>query len=314
MTTAVGRTIHAEHRHFGWSRDHAPVATVAPGEAVEFEVVDGGGGQVTRTSTARTIAELDFATLLPLTGPVVIDGARPGDVLKITVLDLTPSGWGWSAVIPGFGVLADDFREPTLHLWDYDPSGRAPAMFGAAARIPIRPFPGTLGLALAEPGLHSALPPRHVGGNLDTRDIAAGTELYLPVEVTGGLFSVGDTHAAQGDGELAGSAIESPMRIALTFEVLRGFRLDGPWFTTGGPVTSHLDRKGYHVTCGIGPDVMTSARDAVRRMIDVLGRLHGVAAVDAYMLCSVCADLRLSEVVNKPNVVVSLYFPRLVFE
>lgn len=314
MTVAIAHTIHAGHRHFGWSRDHAPVATVVPGATVEFDVVDGGGGQVTRASTAATIAALDFSTLLPLTGPIAIDGARPGDALKITVLGFTPSGWGWSGVIPGFGILADEFAEPALHIWSYDPSAREPAMFGPQARVPIRPFPGTLGLALAEPGVHSALPPRRVGGNLDTRDITTGTELYLPIEVDGALFSVGDTHAAQGDGELAGSAIESPMRVAFRFDVVRGLALDGPWFTTPGPVTTHLDRKGYHVTAGIGPDIIPAARDAVRRMIEVLVRLHGVSPTEAYMLCSVCADLRLSEVVNTPNAVVSLYFPRVVFE
>jgi len=314
MGASVAHTIHAGHRHFGWSRDHAPVATVAPGEAVEFDVIDGGGGQITRASDAATIGALDFATLLPLNGPIAVDGARPSDTLKITVLDVTPSGWGWSGVIPGFGLLAEEFTEPALRHWTYDPSGREPAMFGTIARVPVRPFPGTLGLALAEPGVHSALPPRRVGGNLDTRDITVGTELYLPVEVAGALFSVGDTHAAQGDGELAGSAIESPMRIAFRFDVVRGLALDGPWFTTPGPVTRHLDGKGYYVTSGVGPDILPAARDAVRRMIDVLARGHGVGALDAYMLCSVCADLRLSEVVNTPVSVVSLYFPRVVFD
>ncbi|MSP82606.1 MAG: acetamidase [Alphaproteobacteria bacterium] len=307
------RTIHSGHRHFGWSRDNPPALTVAPGETVEFQVVDGGGGQITPDSTAAAIAALDFATLLPLTGPIAVDGARPGDTLKITIASLKPCGWGWSGVIPGFGILADDFRDPELKIWLYDPTGREPAMFGPTARVPIKPFPGTLGLALAEPGTHSALPPRNVGGNLDTRDIAAGAELYLPVEVAGALFSIGDTHAAQGDGELAGSAIESSMDVALRFDILRGQPLDGPYFVTPGPVTRHLDRDGYYVTSGIGPDLMAAARSAVRRMIDLLVRDHHLRPVEAYMLCSVCADLRLSEVVNIPNWVVSLYFPRIVF-
>jgi len=311
---AIAHTIHAGHRHFGWSRDNPPVARVAPGEAVEFDVIDGGGGQVTPASTAATIAALDFATLLPLHGPIAVDGAEPGDALKVTVLSVAPSGWGWSAIIPGFGVLAEEFKDPALHVWKYDPAGREPAMFGPKARVPVRPFPGTLGVAMRDPGVHSALPPRRTGGNMDTRDICVGTELYLPVEVPGALFSVGDTHAAQGDGELSGSAIESPMRIAFRFDLVKGRALDGPWFTTPGPVTGHLDRKGYHVACGIGPDILPAARDAVRRMIEILVRLHGVSPAEAYMLCGVCADLRLSEVVNAPNAVVSLYFPRVVFE
>jgi acetamidase/formamidase len=269
MPIDLAHTIHARHHHFGWSRDYAPVHIAAPGDRVEFEVVDGGGGQVTPESTAEAIATLDFSTLLPLTGPIVVDGAEPGDALKVTVLSFAPSGWGWSALIPEFGILADEFTEPALHIWKYDPGGSTPAAFGSIARVPVKPFPGTLGVAPAEPGVHSALPPRHVGGNLDTRDMSEGSEIYLPVEVPGALFSIGDTHAAQGDGELAGSAIESPMSVALRFDLVKDARLKAPWFDTAGPVTRHLDGAGYHVTTGIAPDLMAAARDAVRHMIDL---------------------------------------------
>ena len=132
--------------------------------------------------------------------------------------------------------------------------------------------------------------------------------------MTGGLFSVGDTHAAQGDGEVCGTAIESAMSLAAQFDLAKGAHLKSPRFTTAGPVTRHLDAKGYEVTTGIGPDLMQNARDAVSAMIDLLAKRHGMAPVDAYMLCSVCADLRISEIVDQPNWVVSLYFPRVVFE
>jgi acetamidase/formamidase len=312
VTLGVAHTIHAHHRHFGWSRDHAPIKTVAPGETVEFEVIDGGGGQITPASTADVMAQLDFSTLLPLTGPIFIDGAEAGDMLKITIDGFAPSGWGWSGIIPGYGILAEEFSEPRLHSWNYDVCGAQPALYGELARVPTRPFAGTLGVAPKESGLHSTIPPRHVGGNLDTRDLSEGTELYLPIEVPGALFSVGDTHAAQGDGELAGSAIESSMDVALRFDVIKGRTIDGPWFTTPGPVTRHLDDSGYFVALGIAPDLMLAARDAVRRMIDVLSALHGISPVDAYMLCSVCADLRINQLVNQPNWTVSLYFPKLV--
>src|SRR5690606_2347849 len=117
-----------------------------------------------------------------------------------------PSGFGWTANIPGFGLLADDFKEPALNLWTYDAGSLEPALFGKNARVPLKPFAGTIGNAPAEPGLHSVVPPRRMGGNLDIRDLGAGTVLYLPVEVSGALFSVGDTHAAQGDGEEIGRA------------------------------------------------------------------------------------------------------------
>ena len=131
----------------------------------------------------------------------------------------------------------------------------APAMYGPGGRVPLKPFPGTIGVAPAEPGLHSIVPPRRVGGNMDIRDLAVGAELYLPVEVAGALFSVGDTHAAQGDGEVCGTAIESPMTVVLTFDLVKDAGLRFPRFTTPGPVTRHLDARGYEVTTGIGPDL-----------------------------------------------------------
>ena len=138
-----------------------------------------------------------------------------------------------------------------------------PALYGKNARVPLKPFAGTIGVAPAEAGHHSVVPPRRVGGNLDIRDLAAGTVLYLPVEVAGALFSVGDTHAAQGDGEVCGTAIESPMDVVLTLDLVKDARLKTPRFTTPGPVTRHLDAKGYEVTTGIGPDLMEGAKSAV---------------------------------------------------
>ena len=147
---------------------------------------------------------------------------------------------------------------------------------------------------------------------MDIRDLTSGVTLYLPVEVEGALFSIGDTHAAQGDGEVCGTAIESQMNVTATLELVKGANLASPRFTTPGPVSRHLDGAGYEATTGIGPDLMTAAREAVMRMIDLLAAEHGYTPVDAYMLCSVCGDLRISEVVDLPNWVVSFYFPRIV--
>ena len=177
----------------------------------------------------------------------------------------------------------------------------------------MKPFAGEIGLAPAEPGVHSVVPPRRVGGNLDIRDLAAGTTLYLPVEVEGALFSIGDTHAAQGDGEVCGTAIESQMDVELTLDLVKGANLQSPRFTTPGPVTRHLDGAGYEATTGVGPDLMTAARESVMRMIDLLAAEHGLAPIDAYILLSVCGDLRISEIVDQPNWLVSYYFPRIVF-
>lgn len=203
----LGRhTIHRDHIHHGWNNAFTPCLKIAPGETVQFETVDASSGQLSRTSTAVDVAKLDLARVNPVTGPVWIDGAAPGDALKITVLSFRRSGWGWTGNIPGFGLLTDQFPNAHLHHWNYDPS-LAPAMYGPGGRVPLRPLTGTIGVAPAAPGLHSIIPPRNVGGNMDARDIGEGAELYLPVEVDGAIFSVGDTHA-QGDGEVCGTAIK----------------------------------------------------------------------------------------------------------
>lgn len=312
-------TIHAHQHHFGWDNSLEPVVRAEPGQTILFNCIDSGGGQLDPRSTVADVAKVDFARINPVSGPVHIAGAKPGDVLKVTIDSFTPqeregAGFGWTANIPGFGLLTDQFPEPALNIWKFDTSSMAPALYGPNARVPLKPFAGTIGNALAEAGLHSVVPPRRVGGNLDIRDLAAGSTLYLPVEVEGALFSVGDTHAAQGDGEVCGTAIESPFDVVLSFDLIRGETLKTPRFTTPGPVTRHLDAKGYEATTGVGPDLWAAARDAVANMIDLLCATQKMSAVDAYMLASVCGDLRISEIVDMPNVVVSFYFPRVVFE
>jgi len=312
MCLACDYTIHRRDHHFGWSRDYKPAVVAKSGSTIHFECLDSSGGQLGIGSTVADVVNLDFAKVNPVTGPVYVEGAEPGDVLKVEIREFVPSGIGWTAVIPGFGLLADQFTDPALHVWKYDPGTLAPSLFGPGGAVPLKPFAGTIGVAPAELGIHSVVPPRRVGGNLDIRDLSAGVTLYLPIEVEGALFSVGDTHAAQGDGEVCGTAIESAMDVTLTLEVLKGRKLESPRFTTPGPVTRHLDAAGYEVTTGVGPDLMTAAREALSRMIDLLAAEHGYTPADAYMLCSVAGDLRISEIVDMPNVVVSFYFPRIV--
>ncbi|MFP1630423.1 acetamidase/formamidase family protein [Zhengella sp. ZM62] len=312
MSPLHAHTIHNHHHHFGWNRDNSPVLTVAPGETAAFECLDAGCGHYHPGSTAADIATMAPEKVNPVTGPVFIDGASPGDTLKITIEAFRPSGFGWTALIPGFGLLADQFPDPRLHLWQYDASGRQDALFSGFARIPVRPFAGTLGVAPHAAGTHPVIPPRNVGGNMDIRHLTAGATLHLPVEVEGALFSMGDTHAAQGDGEVCGTAIESAMEAVVTFDVIKGKAPPSPRFRTPGRVADDIGREGHEVTTGIGPDLMQAAREAVSRMIDLMAHEHGMTPEDAYMLCSVCADLRISEIVNAPNMVVSLHFPRSV--
>jgi acetamidase/formamidase len=307
-------TIHKTSHHFGWDNSNTPRLVVAQGESVAFESNDASFGQLGPKSTVANVSTLDFGKINPVTGPILVDGAEPGDAIKVTILGFEPSGHGWTANIPGFGLLADQFKEPALYLWRYDTTGKQPAAYSPGGKVPLKSMCGTIGLAPAAPGHHSIVPPRQVGGNMDIRDVGEGTELWLPVEVPGGLFSCGDMHAAQGDGEVCGTAIETAMSIALKFEVEKGANLKAPRFRTPGPVTRHADSKGYDATTGISPDLMTGARDAVSGMIDLLTRQHKMSAVEAYMLCSVAADLKISEIVDQPNWIVSCYFPRIVFE
>ena len=309
---ACNHTIHKHAHHFGWDNSIDPVLSVLPGQTIEVETIDASGGQLGPGSTLDDLAKLSFDHVNPVTGPIFVEGAEPGDAVAITFLDFKPSGWGWTANIPGFGLLTDQFPDAALHIWKYNPAAMEPALYGPGGKVPLKPFVGTIGLALAESGSHSVVPPRRVGGNLDIRDNSVGTTLYLPVEVAGGLLSLGDTHAAQGDGEICGTAIESPMDVEIKVDLLKGANIPFPRFETQGPVSRHFDTQGYWATTGIGEDLMKSARDAVSAMVDLVSTETGMPALDAYMLCSVCGDLRISEIVDMPNWTVSFYFPKVV--
>jgi acetamidase/formamidase len=302
-------TIHRHQHHHSWDRDIPPALVVADGATVEFETTDASGSQLHPSSTAADLAEVDFARVNPVSGPVLVEGAGPGDVLEVEILELAMTGWGWTAHFPGFGLLADQFPEPWLKHWELTP-GAATAPFAEGIDVPVAPFPGTIGLAPPTPGPHSTVPPHPWGGNLDTRHLTAGTKLYLPVGVEGALFSVGDTHAAQGDGEVCGTAIESRMGIALRFRVHRHWSLRFPAFETFGAAPGDRATSGSFVTTGVGPDLMGAARDAVSGMIDHLGATARLDPPEAYALCSVAVDLRIHEVVDQPNWVVGAWLPR----
>ena len=308
----MAHTIHCGRRHYVWDNGIEPVLTIAPGETATFEVMDAWDGQLGPASTMADFHRRDTSRVNPVTGPVYVDGARAGDTLAVTMLSSRPSGWGWTANIPGFGLLADEFREPALHIWRYEPDGSSPILFGEYAKIPLAPFAGTAGVALAEPGAHSVIPPRRTGGNIDVRDFVAGSTLYLPVEVDGALFSIGDTHAAQGDGEVCGTAIESPMEVTLGFDLIPGSQTPFPRLTR--PVAPRPQPGPVDITLGVGPDLHEACRDAVRAMIGELTAREGLAPVEAYMLCSVAGDLRISQIVDAPNWTVSFHMARHIFD
>ncbi|MFE9819904.1 acetamidase/formamidase family protein [Streptomyces sp. NPDC005773] len=297
-------SIHRGQAHHTWDRTIAPVATLAPGDEAVLEFQDASGGQLGRASTAAELTTLDFATLNPVTGPLHVAGAEPGDALVIDILDVQVGEWGWTACLPGFGLLADDFPDPHLRISSIG-DGHAELLPGL--RIPVVPMIGTIGVAPPEPGPHSVIPPRRWGGNMDIRHIGPGARLILPVGVEGALLSAGDAHAAMGDGEVCGTGVETRATARLRVDVRKGAAPRTPVIETD-PVSA---RAGAALaTTGIGPDLMEAARDAVRALIDEITARTGLAPQDAYLLASVAADLRISEVVDAPNWVVTAHVER----
>ncbi len=186
--------------------------------------------------------------------------------------------------------------------------------FSDRVSLPFRPFPGTLGVAPDEPGAHSIVPPSRFGGNMDTKHLNPGVTLFLPVGVEGALFSLGDTHAAQGDGEVCGTAIETAMDVVLRLSVRRDVRVDAPQYDVPAGLVGAHEQSGYHVCTGVGPDLMEAARDAVRATVGWLGERHGLDREEAYALASVACDLRIHEVVDAPNWVVGCFVPESIFD
>jgi acetamidase/formamidase len=298
---------------YAWDNSIEPALEIEPGACVLLHVRDASDEQIDEHSGIEAVARLDFAHVNPVSGPVFVKGAKPGDVLEVELLELRAQGWGWTAIIPGFGLLADEFPEPWLRISSVEPeAGRV--RFSEQVTLPFRPFPGTLGVAPPEPGSHSILPPSRFGGNLDTKHLTPGTRLYLPVGVEGALFSLGDTHAAQGDGEVCGTAIETAMDVVLRLSVRRDFNVDAPQFHVPASALAPPEPSGYHVCTGVGPDLLEATRAAVRATIRFLGERYGLDRREAYALASVAVDLRIHEVVDAPNWVVGAFVPESIFD
>jgi acetamidase/formamidase len=296
--------------HLTWDPAIPPIETVASGAVIEFDLLDASCGQLTASSTVEDLAKLDFERVDQVNGPIAVEGALPGDTLQVELLEFEPADWGWTASIPGFGLLAEDFPDPVYHVTRL---GGPLAEFLPGVRVPLTPFCGEVGVAPLT-GPRSTIPPDLHGGNMDTRHLTAGATLFLPVFQPGGRLSMGDGHAAQGDGEVCGTAIETPMRTLVRLTVRKDVRVTGPEFLTAPGAAAERPVGQRYATDGIGPDLLAAARDATRRMIDWLGREHGLSAADAYLLCSVAVDLRISEIVDMPNFVVTAHCPVAIFD
>ena len=297
--------------HFTWDADHEPVLTVDSGDTVVVQTRDVSDNQITPESTSDVIAALDWDRVYPLAGPIAVDGARPGDTLAVEVLDLHTQGWGWTAILPGLGLLSEDFTEPYLRIFDLS-AGEVTHLREDIA-IPIEPFMGTMGVCPAGASAQPVMPPGAFGGNMDTRQLTRGTTLYLPVQVEGACFSCGDAHAAQGDGEVCVTGLESPMYGALRFTLHKDRPIPAPQYRTRGPLAPRVAGGDWYATTGVGPDLYLGAQEAVRAMIDHLSAEYGLSPEDAYLLASLCVDLRISEIVDAGQYVVSALLPLAIF-
>ena len=333
--------------HNRWHPDLEPVARVAPGDVVTLETKDGLAGQLTRDSTHADCEAPDLGSAHPLTGPVAVEGAAPGDVLEVEFLAYETPSFGVNGVIPGFGFLADVFTEGFLVPWELDGThARSHELPGIA--VPACIHAGVVGVApsralmeaqrareariraaggpvagdapeaatppLAADGLRT-IPPRENGGNLDIRRLVAGSTLLLPVHVPGALLSLGAVHFAQGDGEVCGTGIE----IEAAVTVRLGLRKQPRWAPRFPAYLTPLETgSACFATTGIPEDdpmdLTAAARAALLSMIDWLEAEHGLSRPAAYCLCSACVDLHLSQVVDIPYPLVSALIPLAVFE
>ena len=330
--------IKSDQLHLKWNKAIPSVLTVPSGAEVSFDLRCGGNNQVRPDNAATAMADFDFSQTDPAFGPVFVDGAEPGDVLRVDFLDLQPADYGWTAVFPGFGLLADEFPEPAVKIWDLSPAAtlapskaagaaaeagqRRRAVFKPGISVPIRPFLGVVGIAPAEEGDFSTIPPLALsGGNVDTRYLVQGSSLFLPVQTRGALFSCGDGHAAQGDGEVCGTAIETPMRARVRLSVEKagarsGWALRCPHFVTPPGARAAVaaeEDAGEYAALGIHEDPREAARMALRGVLDWLQADKGLTRVEAYMLASVAASLRMTEVVDMPNYAVACAIPLSTF-
>lgn len=300
---------HEDALHHDWDPDRAPALSVEPGDVVRFDCLDASGGRLSPGTGVAELRETEFPGH-PLTGPVAVEGAEPGDSLVAELLAVETGDWGVTYTYPGddggSGLLPDTAPEGRVHHWDLTRDDGVAEFRGC--EIPLAPFPGNLGLAPADMPA-STVPPRKVGGNLDVRHLVAGSRLHLPVEVAGGLFSIGDGHAAQGDGEVCITAIECSTTVDVRFEVVDEAP-ESPWFETPGGRQEWREGPAL-CTTGVGPDLHAGSKQALAGMLDRLEE-QGFDRPDAYVLCSVACDLQVSQVVNAPNWTVTARLPERV--
>ena len=347
MSRRRGARCGASVTHNRWHPGLEPIAEIAPGEEIRLETEDGLAGQLTRQSSHADAGLLNLGLAHPLAGPVYVTGAKPGDVLEVGLVSYEPADFGITGVVPGFGFLADLFPDPYVVKWEIAGGlARSEELPGVA--VPEGTFAGVVGVApsperlesfrrreetlrergeaVADPMPETAIPPeaadglrtippRETGGNMDIPQLVAGSKLWLPVDVPGALFSIGDLHFAQGEGEVCGTAIEVAGAVTVRFEVIDdpAHRLRFPSYETPGrPAQRTFATTGIPVDHGM--DLNAAAREALLEMIAHIEHRYGFARAAAYALCSVAVDLRVSEAVDVPYPIVSALLPLDLFD
>ena len=310
---SMPRTHHLsdEHVHYKWDVANEPILLIDSGDTVVVRTRDVSDNQIAPDSESTALAAFDWDRAYPLTGPIAIRGAQPGDTLAIDILDVHTLGWGWTGVIPGVGLLPEDF--PNAYLRTFDLSGGDVAYMREDIAIPLAPYFGTMGVCPAGATKQPVLPPGRFGGNIDIRQLVRGSTLYLPIEVEGALFSCGDAHAAQGDGEVCVTGIEAPMFGALRFTLEKDRSIPAPQYRTPAPLTPRVDSAPFFGTTGVGGDIYAASQNAIRAMIDHITGTYDLSREDAYLLCSLTVDLKISEIVDGGQYIVSALLPEAIF-
>ncbi len=352
-----------ETGHNRWHPDITPILRVAPGDVVLMETRDALDGMITGETKAGDLSNLDMGRVHPLTGPIFVEGAEPGDILEVRILEVRPQPFGFTVLIPGFGILREYFSDPFVAVWRIS-DGAATSDQLPNVRIPGAPFMGVIGVAPShelvqraqareadvmkrggmalppspdgavpanEPvrstGLRT-IPPRENGGNIDIRHLTAGAVVYLPVFVPGALFSAGDAHFAQGDGESCGTAIEIGAVLRVQFGIQKKSanpgHMRGPQYTRCGGLCPPAAGQGqFYATTGMpitandrneSENVTLAAQNALLSMIDYIVMKYAFTREQAYVLTSVSVDLHISELVDAPNVLVSAFLPTHIFD
>ncbi len=294
-------TLTKDQTHNKFSKTVPPILTVSPGAVIEAFTEDASDEQINPGSGIAALDSLDFEPIHPLTGPVFVEGARVGDVIKVTLHKIELGTWGWNAILPGFGFLADTLDSKYLQIYEFEP-GMDSIAFNDKIRLPIQPFPGVMGVAPDTEEMLSTIPPRANGGNMDDPFMTEETTVYFPVFVEGGLFSIGDGHAVQGLGEVCGTAIEAPLRIIYEIDVIKNMSIQEPQYET----------EEYYATTGFAETIDEAARKATLYMVEYLQRHHELSEEEAYALCSLAGDLHIAEVVDVPHMLVTMHMSKQV--